>query len=235
MTLMSKGCDHRRTSTAFGTSSLAKQNAQAACHRTSSSIETYLSRQIPATVRLIRRPGFWDTVDTLAHPFGKGILAEPYRWAEVEQLTISPSRWERRLVGSTIATIPHVTHAAGRTAEVAAKALGILGTLIGDAEPDVQKSLAWAYRSMASIAPDATAAALEAEAETAASSRDGHRAWVIRDALAKLAPATAADIRYRLAGIRRRPGAPATSQAAGVAAQFEAMGLGGAMPEPPLT
>ena len=50
----------------------------------------------------------WITVDTLAHPFGKGILAEAYRWAELEQLTVSPSRWERRLVGSTIATMPFV-------------------------------------------------------------------------------------------------------------------------------
>ena len=33
--------------------------------------------------------------------------AEPYRWAELEQLVYSPSRWERRLVGSTIATMTH--------------------------------------------------------------------------------------------------------------------------------
>ena len=42
----------------------------------------------------------------LAHAAGRGILAEPYRWAELEQLVYSPSRWERRLIGSTIATHP---------------------------------------------------------------------------------------------------------------------------------
>ena len=41
----------------------------------------------------------WITVDSLAHVAGRGILAEPYRWAELEQLVYSPSRWERRLVG----------------------------------------------------------------------------------------------------------------------------------------
>ena len=43
----------------------------------------------------------------LAHAVARGILAEPYRWAELEQLVYSPSRWERRLVGSTIATLTH--------------------------------------------------------------------------------------------------------------------------------
>ena len=55
----------------------------------------------------------------LAHVAGRGILAEPYRWAELEQLVYSPSRWERRLVGSTIATIPHSTARAGREPDVA--------------------------------------------------------------------------------------------------------------------
>jgi len=90
----------------------------------------------------------WITVDTLAHPAGKGILHQPHRWEELEQLTISPSRWERRLVASTIATIPFVDWQLGRTPEVAAAALPILALLIGDSEPEVQKALAWAYRSM---------------------------------------------------------------------------------------
>ena len=63
--------------------------------------------------------GDWVTVDSLAHVAARGILAEPYRWAELEQLVYSPSRWERRLVGSTIATIPHVDRRAGREPEVA--------------------------------------------------------------------------------------------------------------------
>ena len=48
-----------------------------------------------------REAGDWITVDTLARPYAAGILAEPFRWAEIEQLVFSPSRWERRLVGST--------------------------------------------------------------------------------------------------------------------------------------
>ena len=53
--------------------------------------------------------------------------------------------------------------------------------------------------------------------------------------LHKLPDATAADLRARLDGIRRRPGAPSTSRAAATAAQFAGMGLGRDMPEPPLT
>jgi hypothetical protein len=64
---------------------------------------------------------------------------------------------------------------------------------------------------------------------------DGHRAWVIRDALTKLDPAHAAGLRARLDGLRRRPGAPSTSAAAATAARFVDLPLGGPMPEPPLT
>jgi len=176
----------------------------------------------------------WITVDSLAHPVGKGILREPRRWPELEQLTISPSRWERRLVGSTIATMPFLDHRAGRAPEVAARALAILATLIGDREPDVQKALSWAYRSMLLVDPDATIQALEGEAARAAASDDGHRTWVIRDVLTKLDPERADMIRTTLAGIRRRPGAPSTSAAAELAGRFAGMGLGRAMPEPPL-
>jgi 3-methyladenine DNA glycosylase AlkD len=177
----------------------------------------------------------WITVDTLAHPVGKGILREPRRWPELEQLTISPSRWERRLVGSTIATMPFVDHRGGRTPEVAGRSLPILGTLIGDREPDVQKALSWAYRSMLLVDRDATILALEAEARRAIETDDGHRAWVVRDVLPKLDPGAADAIRAALAGIRRRPGAPSTSNAAELASRFAGMGLGRAMPQPPLT
>ena len=74
----------------------------------------------------------------------RGILREPYRWAELEQLVFSPSRWERRLVGSTIATIPFVDRRRGRAPEIAEHGLALLAELIGDAEPDVQKALSWA-------------------------------------------------------------------------------------------
>jgi 3-methyladenine DNA glycosylase AlkD len=177
----------------------------------------------------------WITVDTLAHPYGKGILRQPYRWAELEQLTVSPSRWERRLVGSTIATMPFVNRRAGRAADVAARALPMLGLLMGDREPDVQKALSWAYRSMAVVDLAATAGALEEEAARAAATGDGHRAWVVRDSLAKLDPTEAARIRQQLGTIRRRPGAPSTSVAAGLAERFAEMGLGRPMPEPPLS
>jgi 3-methyladenine DNA glycosylase AlkD len=191
------------------------------------------------TWQLLRRAAAdaddWITVDTLAHPFGKGILAEQYRWAELEQLTVSPSRWERRLVGSTIATIPFVSRSAGRTPAVVEHGLELLATLIGDAEPDVQKALSWGYRSMAMIDPVTTAAALQAEASDAARNQDGNRAWVIRDSLSKLDPNDAATIRETLGVVRRRSNAAATSVAAELAARFADMGLGRRMPEPPLT
>jgi 3-methyladenine DNA glycosylase AlkD len=191
------------------------------------------------TWQLLRRAASeaddWITVDTLAHPYAKGILAEPYRWAELEQLTISPSRWERRLVGSTIATMPFADRAAGRERGVATAALALLAGLIGDREPDVQKALSWAYRSMAVVDRDATTRALRRETAIAADKEDGYRAWVVRDSLAKLEAHVAQELRAALAGVRRRPGAPSTSAAADLATRFQEMGLGRRMPEPPLT
>lgn len=202
-------------------------------------LERTLKVEPERTWQLLRRAAAdaddWITVDTLAHPFGKGILAESYRWAELEQLTVSPSRWERRLVGSTIATMPFVNRSAGRQPEVAERALAILATLMGDAEPDVQKALSWAYRSMAIVDLPATTSALEREATLARETDDGNRAWVVRDSTAKLAPADAARLKALLAGIRRRAGAPSTSAAAELAGRFAGMHLGRPMPEPPLT
>ena len=184
--------------------------------------------------RAAREAADWITVDTLAHPYGRGILLEAYRWAELEQLVFSPNRWERRLVGSTIATIPFIDRTLGRQPEVAVHGLELVGQLIGDDEPDVQKALSWALRSLVVIDPDAVTAFARQEAETAHATADGHRAWVIRDTLPKLDAAIAAELRARLDGIRRRPGAPSTSRAAVTAAQFAGMGLGREMPEPPL-
>jgi 3-methyladenine DNA glycosylase AlkD len=184
--------------------------------------------------RAARDAGDWITVDSLAHPVGKGILNEPYRWAELEQLVYSPSRWERRLVGSTIATIPFIDRRRGREPEVADHGLGLVRELIGDAEPDVQKALAWALRSMAMVDRGATTAVLDAEAEQATATSDGNRAWVVRDALPKLDPADADRIRSRLAGIRRAAGAASTSRASEAAQRFGAGLLGRPMPEPPL-
>ncbi len=185
--------------------------------------------------RAAREAGDWITIDSLAHVVGKGILAEPYRWAELEQLVYSPSRWERRLVGSTLATTPFVDRRKGRQPEVAQHGLGLIAQLIGDSEPDVQKALAWALRSLVLVDPEAVAAFCESQAEQAAETDDGHRAWVIRDALPKLDVARATAIRSRLDGIRRRPGAAPTSEAAAAADRFGGGLLGMTQPEPPLT
>ena len=202
-------------------------------------LERTLAADPERTWQLLRRgareAADWITVDDLAHPYGTGIAAEPYRWAELEQLVYSPSRWERRLVASTIATMTHGKRRTGRGPEVAAHALPLLEQLMGDAEPDVQKALAWAYRSLAQVDPDATTAALRNETERAATTDDGHRAWVIRDTFAKLDPTVADELRVRLEGIRRRPGAPSTSAAADMAARFGGMPDPSHHPEPPLT
>jgi 3-methyladenine DNA glycosylase AlkD len=202
-------------------------------------LEQLVKDEPERTWQLLRRggreAGDWITVDALAHPFGRGILLESYRWAELEQLVFSPSRWERRLVGSTVATMPFIDRRRGREPDVADHGLGLIGDLMGDAEPDVQKALAWALRSLTVVNEAAVAAFVTNEAETARATADGHRAWVVRDTLHKLPTATAADLRARLDGIRRRPGAPSTSRAAETAAQFAGMGLGRDMPEPPLT
>jgi 3-methyladenine DNA glycosylase AlkD len=184
--------------------------------------------------RAAREAGDWITVDDLAHPYGKGVVAEPYRWAELEQLVFSPSRWERRLVGSTIATMTHGHRRRGLDPDVIERALPLLGQLMGDAEPDVQKALSWAYRSLAQVDLDATTEALRAETERAANTDDGHRAWVIRDTFAKLDPAVVDEFRTRLAGIRKRAGAPTTSNAAETAARFGDLPPPASHPEPPL-
>ena len=201
-------------------------------------LERTLDVETERTWQLLRRAareaGDWITVDSLAHPYAKGIAAEAYRWAELELLVYSPSRWERRLVGSTIATMTHVDRRRGRDPLVAVRALPLLANLMGDAEPDVQKALAWAYRSLTVVDRPATEQALRDEAIRAARDDDGHRAWVIRDTLAKLDPAAADELRSRLTGIRRRPGAPATSAASETAARFGSLPDPTAYPEPPI-
>jgi 3-methyladenine DNA glycosylase AlkD len=201
-------------------------------------LDRLLDTEPERTWQLLRRAAReaedWATVDALAHPVGRGILNEPYRWAELEQLVYSPRRWERRLVGSTVATIPSLDRRRGRTGDVAAHGLDLIRELIGDAEPDVQKALAWALRSMAGVDLGSTTAFLRSETETAAANADGHRAWVIRDALTKLEPADADALRRRLDGIRRRAGAAPTSRASEIADRFGRGVLGGPVEEPPL-
>ena len=204
-----------------------KRSSSAGWRSTSSHARSRRSRSAPgsAFARPPPEADDWITVDSLAHVAGRGILAEAYRWAELEQLVYSPSRWERRLVGSTIATIPYVNRRTGRQPGVAAHALPIIAELIGDAEPDVQKALSWALRSMSFVDEAATIAFLRREAATARDTDDGHRAWVVRDTLEKLPAATAEELRATVDGIRRRPGAPSTSRAAAAAAAFTGLGV----------
>jgi 3-methyladenine DNA glycosylase AlkD len=167
----------------------------------------------------------WATVDALAHPVAKGILAEPYRWAELEQLVYSPSSWERRLVASTIATIPHAERGPGRQPIVVERGLALLGELIGDAAPEVRKALSWAYRTLAQIDLAATVNELRREAAEAARAGDGHRAWVIRDSFGKLPEPVVTGLKETLGTIRSRAGAPSTSRASATAAAFRGLGL----------
>ena len=142
----------------------------------------------------------------------------PRRW-------LQPSRWERRLAASVIATLPHEDPAAAADPATIRRALAILADLIGDAEPDVQKALSWAFRSLARLDLAATVDVLRRESRVAAATDDGHRAWVIRDTLPRLPAPVAQELRAGLDGIRRRPGAPSTSRAAATAADFLSFGL----------
>lgn len=184
--------------------------------------------------RAARTAADWITVDTLARPYAAGVALEPYRWSELEQLIYSPSPWERRLIGSTIATLSHGRYRRRLGADVIGHGLPLLASLIGDDGGDVQKALAWAYRSLAALDRPAVTAALRAEAETARATDDGHRAWVVRDALSKLDPVDAQSLRDRLAGVRRRSDTPATSTAAAAAAAFGGLPDPAVHPEPPL-
>jgi len=185
-----------------------------------------LGRSLPAeperTWQLLRRAAAqateWITVDTLAHPVGEGILLDGVRWSELDRLAASANRWERRLVGSTLATMPFAKGMpGGRDTATAARALTYVEALIGDDEQTVQMSLSWALRNFAAVDQPAVVAFLEREAATAKATNDGHRAWVVRDSLEKIPPASAAGIKATLEGIRRRQGAPSTSRAAAAA------------------
>lgn len=176
------------------------------------------------TWQLLRRAskeaGDWITVDALARPVGRGILAEPFRWSELGQLVFAPSSWERRLVGSTIATIPFLDRTAGRQPAIAEQAIPLIASLIGDDRAEVQKALGWALRSLTLVDRDAVVSFLRRATETAVRQGDGHRARVIRDALAKLPAELADPMRNRLAGIRTRTGEPSSSEAAAVVRAF---------------
>ena len=186
--------------------------------------------------RAAREAGDWITVNSLAHPYAKGIAAEAYRWAELEQLVFSPSRWERRLVGSTIATMTHVERRRGRDPEAVAHAIELLHQLMGDAEPDVQKALSWAWRSL-------TAADMDA-AVGGAARRDGRRRRRPRTATAPGSSATRSPSSIRpwprssgpaSPGSAGRPAPRRPPKAPLTAARFGGLPDPATYPEPPLT
>ena len=173
--------------------------------------------------RLGARARDWIEVDALALPWAVGILAERFRWAELEQLVYSSSVMERRLVGATLATMTHEVPGgarAERAAELAPRAIELIGALMGDDQPMVQKALSWALRSWQPLAPALIERFLRQQAATAIAGADGHRAWVIRDTLEALSPAAAIELRRQIADVQRRPGAPSTSHAAAIAARY---------------
>lgn len=192
--------------------------------------------------RLGRRAGDWISVDSLAGLVAEGILREPFRWAEIEQLVYAENPWERRLAGATLATMPSTARrlaARGATARPLGAAevtrgLALVGSLLGDDDANVRRALSWALRSLAAVDRDAVAAFASAEAARARAEENGSRAWVIRDALPALDPAVARRVRTMLAGIRRRPRAGSTSRAAEVARGFGRLPDPRTLPEPPL-
>jgi DNA alkylation repair enzyme len=189
-------------------------------------LEALVVRDPERTWQLLRRASReasdWITVDALAHPVGRGVLAETFRWAELGQLVFAPSSWERRLVGSTIATIPFIDRTEGRRPSVAEHALPLIGSLIGDDRLEVQKALAWALRSLTLVDVAATLEFCERQAEIAVVRDDGHRAWVVREVLRKLPSERAAELGARLSSVRKRPHTPSTSDASAIAAEFVA-------------
>ena len=167
----------------------------------------------------------WIAVDSLADVWARGVLAEHFRWSEVEQLLYSQHTYERRLVAATLATITHRAPTADRDRlrdGPSERAMQMLRQLMGDAEVMVQKALSWAIREWTRVDAERTAALLRAETAIAVEQRDGARAWVIRDSLSNQPADLAVSVRAQLAGIRRDRHAPSTSTAAGHAAGFTA-------------
>ena len=121
----------------------------------------------------------WTEVDGMAGLWARGVLAEPFRWAELEQLVYTERAMERRIVGATLATMPHVVAPARRAAlvgDASGRAYGLVHLLIGDAEAQVQKSLSWAIREWARIDQPGTRELLLDETAIATERADGHPA-----------------------------------------------------------
>jgi 3-methyladenine DNA glycosylase AlkD len=172
--------------------------------------------------RLAHKAHDWIRIDELAELYAEGILHERFRWAELEQLVYSSDKWERRLVGSTLARLPFELPKHTRATLTSTPALTLIKSVIGDADVDVQKALSWALRSWNEVDRTAVEQFIRDEASTARRTDDGHRAWVLRDALTwpGTDPDFASEIRQALDGVRKRPDAPSTSAASEVAGAF---------------
>ncbi len=174
--------------------------------------------------RLGRGARDWISVDTLASVYAQGILREPFRWAELEQLVYSKRNMERRLVGATLARMPYEVGGGAVRGQAldASRALDLISTLMGDADDQVQKALSWALREWSRVDRVAVEGLLDREATLAARTADGHRARVIRDSLTLIDPRVASALRAQLAEVRKRGSSPSTSEASRAAATFSA-------------
>jgi 3-methyladenine DNA glycosylase AlkD len=173
--------------------------------------------------QLARAANEWISVDSLAELYAQGVLHERFRWAELEQLVYSADHWERRLVGSTVARLPLALPRSQRVGLADSPALGLIGSLLGDDQPTVQKALSWALRAWHEVDAHGVEEFIRREAEVARATNDGHRAWVLRDALTlpALEHRFVAQMRAALAGVRRQADTPSTSSAAHIARGFK--------------
>lgn len=191
-----------------------------AIHALGRSLATDPERSWQLLRRLGRTADDPVVADALAVPMARGVLAERFRSAELEQVAFSDRACERALIGRTVARMPGVLPPDARARWDVRPALDLLAPIVGDADAAVADAIARAWRALARTDAQSVATRLAAEAETAARTADGARAATIRAALPALPAAEAAAIRTRLGGLRRLPGAPGTSSAAAIARQF---------------
>ena len=103
----------------------------------------------------------------------------------------SPSRWERRLVGSTIATMPVREPQRGPTAGGRAAWPGpARASSSATTSPMSRRRSRGPIARWPRVDRTATTDALDREADRAADDGDGNRSWVIRDVLTRLIPPT---------------------------------------------
>ena len=168
--------------------------------------------------------------------WARGILAEPFRWAELEQLVYSPRVMERRLVGATLATLPHRTPRASRASSpprLASAPTRSSGTLIGDAAGRPEGTARGRSASGRRVEPTAIAPSPARRGRHRRGPEPtAHRAWVVRDALPASPPPLQAELRRRLG--RRPPdrARPSTSPAAALAARVRRPVRATCVPQP---